>query len=260
MDYFYEHYFKPQNVIPQNRIFSKEHIIISTIIFALIYLIMRWQKRQNDQVASQKLLTFLGCLMLSLEIFRVCWRTYYFGFSLSNFRFDWCNQICMVLPYIAIFRIEKAYPYIDVLSFIGGVFVLFYPLWVFYDYAGIHTMAVQSMISHGLMVLIPLTMPMASYGYHPDEEKLKKPVIGLCLMLLVAFIMSNALGQNYILMKKADGIPVLHRIPYPYYWIFAGPGMVLGIYYFIKLERLFINWATGLNKPVVIKGRLAHEH
>ncbi|MCB6574947.1 hypothetical protein LI165_13040, partial [Phascolarctobacterium faecium] len=80
-----------------------------------------------------------------------------FGFDLRNIRFDWCNQVCIALPLIVLFKREKAYPYIDVLAVMGGLMVLIYPLWVFYDYGGIHTMAVQSMVSHGLMVLIALT-------------------------------------------------------------------------------------------------------
>lgn len=231
MQYFYDHYFKPQNVVPMNRVFSKEHIIISSLIVITIVWIMQLQRKKQNREFSRKLLTGLGILMLSLEIFRISWRTYYFGFDLRNLRFDWCNQICMFLPFVAIFQIERLYPYIDLAAIGGGALVLLYPLWVFYDYAGIHVMAVQSMISHGLMVLIGFTMPMASktnYRRHPKNTV--KAVKGAAVILIVACIMSNLLNENYLLMKSAEGIPVLENIPYPYYWLLALPLMVLALF------------------------------
>lgn len=216
------------------------------MIVIAIWNIMRLQKKHHDVAFSQKWLRGLGILMAVLEAFRISWRTYYYGPGIENLRFDWCNQVCMVLPWIAIFRWEKAYPYVDVAAFIGGSCVLIYPLWVFYDYAGFHIMAAQSMVSHGLMVTIALMMPIASKdGYHRTLADTHQRIIGLCVMLLVALTASRALSVNYLLMLNANGIPVLSSIPYPYYWFIAFPMMVLGICKFTQWLGQFDTWLLG---------------
>lgn len=261
LTYFYKHYFAPQHVVRQNRVFSKEHIILTTLIVIAIWRIIRLQKRRHDVAYSQKWLRGLGILMASLEAFRIAWRTAYYGPDIANLRFDWCNQICLVMPWIAISRWEKAYPYVDVAAFIGGSFVLIYPLWVFYDYAGFHIMAAQSMVSHGLMVTIALTMPMASEnGYRRGfPEDIHKRIMGLCLMLLVALTASKALGMNFLLMQNANGIPVLSSIPYPYYWFIAFPMMILGICKFSDWLGYLDRYLLGMPKASKQKQRARHE-
>lgn len=222
MTYFYENYFALQSVEPGNRIFSPEHILLSSIIGLGIVFVMHWQIIKRDRHFSRRLITFLAVLMLGLEIFRIGWHTYYYGFDLRNIRFDWCNQVCLALPVIVLLGLKRAYPYIDTLAIMGGLAVLIYPLWVFYDYGGLHVMAVQSMISHGLMVLIALSMPFSS-DYRPEASKFWKPVLGLCIIAAVALVMSRLLGENYLLMRDAQGLPVIGDIPFPWYWIVVAP-------------------------------------
>ncbi|MEG0496000.1 MAG: YwaF family protein [Eubacterium sp.] len=224
MSYFYEHYFAPQNVPPQNRLFTPEHIILSTMILFFIALTLIIQTKKKNRRFSTRLLTILATIMITFEIFRIGWRTFYFGFDLRNIRFDWCNQICIALPLIVLFKWEKVYPFIDVLAVMGGLSVIIYPLWVFYDYGGIHTMAIQSMLSHGLMVLIPLSMPFAT-DYRPNLKKVWKPIVGCGVICIVAFIMSYALKVNYFLMLGAHEVPILSLIPYPWYWLLVAPAL-----------------------------------
>lgn len=243
MDNFLSHYFYPVDVTPQNRVFSPEHIIISALIIGGILALISLLRERQDRHLARRILVLLGVTMLCLEIFRIGWHSYFYGFSLETIRFDWCNQICMVLPWIAIFRWEKAYPFVDVLSFIGGAMVLIYPLWVFYDYAGVHIMAIQSMISHGLMVAIPLVMPFSA-DYTIDFEMGWKPLAGLSLMLVVAKIMSTYLNVNYLLMKGPYGLPVIGSIPAPWHWIIVGPFFVAGILLTTQVLQRLEHWLT----------------
>lgn len=230
MKHFYDHYFKPQDVTPMNLVFTKEHLVLSGLVITIILMVLYSQRKKGDVRYSQKVLRVLGALMFSLELFRIAWRVFYYGLNTTIIRFDWCNQVCMVLPFIAMFRTEKLYPFIDVQALIGGMGVLIYPLWVFYDYAGIHTLAVQSMISHGLMVLISLTLPMASETYVRNTKNYPKSIFGLLIILSIAFIASHLTGQNYLIMLSADGIPVLQNMAYPSYWLIAFPLMLIVCY------------------------------
>lgn len=244
MTAFYENYFAPQQVEPANRIFTPEHIILSSLIAIGIVFMTHWQIIKNDKKSARRVLVVLATIMLSLEIFRIGWRTYYYGFDLRNIRFDWCNQICLALPIIILCRFEKAYPYIDILALMGGLAVLIYPLWVFYDYGGIHVMAVQSMVSHGLMVLIALLMPFSA-DYRPRVKKFWKPVIGLCILAMVALIMSRLLGENYLLMRDAHGLPFIANIPFPWYWLLVGPFFLGAIYLVTKVVERFDTYFLG---------------
>ncbi|MDO4289377.1 MAG: YwaF family protein [Eubacterium sp.] len=227
MNYFYENYFAPQNVAPDNKIFSPEHVLLSSLIALGIAFVMHWQIIRKDRGFSRRLVVVLAAVMLGLEIFRIGWHTYYYGLDLRNIRFDWCNQICLALPVIVLFNLKGAYPYVDILAIMGGLAVLIYPLWVFYDYGGIHVMAIQSMISHGLMVLIALTLPFSS-DYRPEARYFYKPVIGLIIIAAVALVMSRLLGENYLLMRDAKGLPVIGDIPFPWYWLVVAP-LFLGV-------------------------------
>lgn len=178
---------------------------------------------------SKKILKHLAVVMLTLEVFRISWLTFYYGFSLKNIRFDWCNQISLILPFIVLAEKERLYPYIDILSFMGGVGVLIYPVWVFYDYAGIHIMSVQSMISHTLMIIIPISILFVSEHWKKEKD-IRKPLIGFAVIAVVAYGMSKVLNVNYLIMLSADGIPILGNFSFPWYWIIAIPCLILLIY------------------------------
>lgn len=228
MKNFYENYFKPQNVTPDSRLFSPEHIILSGLGVFFIICIIHAQMKRCDTNYSKKILKRSAVIMLILEIFRISWSTFYYGFSLRNIRFDWCNQISLVLPFIVLSGKERLYPYVDILSFMGGAGVLIYPAWVFYDYAGIHIMSVQSMVSHTLMIIISISLSFVSRHWE-NEKNISKPLKGFTCMACVAFIMSRVLNVNYMIMLRADGIPLLRNFLFPWYWLVAIPFLVLFI-------------------------------
>ncbi|MDD2494432.1 MAG: YwaF family protein [Tissierellia bacterium] len=244
MNNFYDNFIKPQNVEPDSMLFSTEHIVMSSLCIVFIVTIFLLQMKHCDVNFSKKILKSTSILMVILEIFRISWSTIYYGFSLKNIRFDWCNQICLILPYIALTKKEKLYPYVDLLAFIGGAGVIIYPAWVFYDYAGIHIMAVQSMISHALMVIIPITIVFIS-DHWEKENNIKKPFVGFIIIATVAFNMSRLLNVNYLIMLKADGIPLLRHFIFPWYWIIVIP---LLIFILNKVKMLFQGIRIKINQ------------
>jgi hypothetical protein len=216
----------PQDVTHDSMVLSPEHIILSTLGVLYIVYVYRAQLKHLSIEYSLKILKKSSIAMVVLEILRVGWSTFYYGFSLKNLRFDWCNQICMTLPFIILSGKKKAYPYLDLLSFIGGAGVLIYPIWVFYDYAGLHLMSLQSMISHTLMIVVSISLPFTS-DYWDKEIKIKKPLICFGVMAAVALIMSRVLNTNYLLMLNADGIPLMSRFEFPTYWLIGLPMLIL---------------------------------
>ncbi|MGI6109767.1 MAG: hypothetical protein ACOYB8_08005 [Eubacteriaceae bacterium] len=233
MEQFYLKYIAAPTGTPQNRIFSPEHFILTGILTIMIILIMHRVFQRDNIQYSRHVLKTVTIIMLCLEIFRICWNWYYHGFSLTIFRFDYCNQICMLLPFFVLFGTPKIYPYVQQLALYGGVIVLIYPLWVFYDYGGIHLMAVQSMTSHALMIVSALTMPMAS-GVIPNLQMVYKTWIGFFVMCFNAYIMTQVTGVNYLLMAGAKNVPIIQHIPFPWYWLILIPGFMYGTALFSK--------------------------
>lgn len=251
MKAFYENYFRPQNVTPDSMLFSPEHIILSSLGVLFIVYLFRAQLQRCDINYSKKILKRSAVIMLSLEIFRIVWSTFYYGFSLKNIRFDWCNQISMALPFVVLSGKEKLYPYIDILSFMGGAGVLLYPVWVFYDYGGIHIMSVQSMISHTLMIIIPISILFVS-GHWEKKKSIRKPLAGFASMAMVAYVMSRVLNVNYLIMLSADGIPLLQNFSFPWYWMIAIPCLILAIHV-VKFVFCVISNKIGKKRAVTSK-------
>lgn len=197
-----------------------------SVIFIIHYI--RKQIEHCDEEYSEKILKRASIAMIILEIFRIGWSSFYYGAGIRNIRFDWCNQICMVLPFIVLSGSKALFPYIDSLAFLGGAGVIVYPVWVFYDYAGIHIMSVQSMVSHSLMIIISVSMSFVS-NHWAEERGIRKPLMGFGCIAAVAFVMSRLLNTNYLIMLRADGIPILRHFSFPWYWIIAFPLVVLAV-------------------------------
>lgn len=230
LSYIIDRWYRPPQVVPQNRVFSPEHFLLTGIMLIFIFWLVRRVRQENNAAYARVMVQRLGLVMGGLELFRICWRMHYYGWTVYNLRFDWCNQICMVLPILAVTLCEKLWPFVDSAALLGGGAVLLYPVWVFYDYAGLHIMSIQSMVSHGLMVAIALILPTASLtGYRRDPWKMGKRLAGLAWILAVAFVTSHWLDQNFLIMQSADGIPILEHLAWPYYWILALPLMCLNM-------------------------------
>jgi len=246
---FYDRFFAPQDIVRHNMTFSWQHYLLSMICFGIAYFVLRAHIKHQDQAFSQRLCNVLAFLMFSFEVFRISWLTYYYGWHLENIRFDWCNQVCFWLPLIVLFDAKALYPYIDLPALGGGLAVLIYPLWIFYDYGGIHVMSVQSMLSHGLMLTIALSLPFAG-NYKRQLKTVYKPLIGVLCLLVTAFVMSYLLKTNYLIMRSAEGIPLISHIPWPYYWLVVLP-FIVGLAYLIT--HFFEKWDQKWVHPRPIK-------
>ena len=245
-----DRWYRPPQVVPQNRVFSPEHFLLTGLILLFIIWLVHKVREKGDVTFTRQVVQQLGVIMGGLELFCICWRMHYYGWTVENLRFDWCNQICIVLPVLAVSLCERAWPFVDSAAFLGGGVVLAYPLWVFYDYARLHIMSIQSMVSHGLMVAIALLLPSASLGgYRRDPWKMGKRLAGLACLLAIAFLTSHWLNQNYLIMLNADGIPVLEHLAWPYYWVLALPLMMLNLFLTTLGLSHFDRWmARGVQK------------
>jgi uncharacterized membrane protein YwaF len=132
----------------------------------------------------------------------------------------------------------------------GGATVIIYPRWVFYDYAGLHIMAVQSMVSHTLMIIISISLLFIS-NHWEKETNIRKPLTGFCFIAVIALTMSKLLNTNYMLMLNADSIPILKNFPYPWYWLIAIPLLII-FTYIVKFMFQSISKRISSRKTVIM--------
>ena len=224
---------------PENKLFTLEHFILSGLNIIMIIIVMLKVDKSEKNVCN------VAKIILGLEIFRMIWWFIYRDQSLRIFRFDICNQVCLFMPFIILFKKEKLYPFISACALLGGIGVMIYPLWVFYDYGGIHLMSVQSMFSHGLMILQILLL-MKVYKMPKLKEHIKATTIGFIIMIYLAFIANTIRGTNYIGLASPDGIPLLNQIKAPYHVfilvpiIFIGVILVTQVIYFLQNKKINI--------------------
>jgi hypothetical protein len=223
-----------ENVIPQDKIFTWEHFLMTFLVLLLYSLLFVFVFKKKSDVNKTKFVNLMCWIMLGVELFRVCWNMilrYESGYNLlENFlmaeRFDLCNQVTIFLPIIFLTKSKKFYSSIVCLALLGGVTILLYPKWVFHDYAGLHLMSILSMFSHGLMVFISILI----INLKLVEYKQKNWYIvlsGLVIIILISICMSLILDgpRTNFLETKVSTLPVFKEIPWPFYMFFQFPLM-----------------------------------
>ena len=145
-------------------------------------------------------------------------------------RFDWCNQVCLWMPVCILARFRKSYPFFMGAAFLGGMGVMLYPLWVFRDYGGFHLMSIQSMVSHGLMVLFSILLMRMYHIKGRFREITLSVCIGFTIMALVALMFSLIRNINYMAMLSPKGLPIVHSIPAPFHLFVVLPAELFGFF------------------------------
>lgn len=214
-------------------ILSKEHFIMSSIMigFIIIFTYLTRNKTKEQLYSYQRKVSLA---MFILELIRMAWFSTYRP-DIYLIRFDYCNQVCLYMPIMIILGLSFLYPAVMTISFWGGAGVMLYPLWVFRDYGGFHLMSIQSMISHGLMLLTSINLARI------NKTNLKKDIsvsfIVFTIMATISYIMSIVRNQNYLAMLSPDGLPFISKLKYPYHILFVVGIIYLGLYLYIVLKN-----------------------
>ncbi len=219
-------------------VFSVYHFVM-TLIMTLFIIAFCYLTRKNNRVILEKKMRGIAWVMFVLELIRMSWfRT--FRPDTYFIRFDWCNMVCLIMPICIILRLRKTYPFFMGAAFWGGAGVMVYPLWVFRDYGGFHLMSIQSMISHGLMLLTSITLMRLS----PINLKRKKEIflsitIGFSIMVVLALTFSLIRNVNYMAMLSPEGLPIIEKIKAPYHLLLIIPAEYAGFFVLAYVYSLF---------------------
>ena len=216
MSYLIETYFKMPLLSDGNsKIFSIEHILLSTIIICVLVVLLRTYK-EKDGKSQRRLLLTLAVVIFSFEALRALYMAIYQGFDLKAISFTSCAQTTLYLPLAIYFNKRWMYDFVLAPAIIGGVGAMLYPIDVFNDYPVFHIIPVQSMITHGLFWFV-ITFLVITKKYQPRIKNVKYAMLGGCTIALIAAVMSYINDANYTLMGSAEGIPIIGLFPFPFH-------------------------------------------
>jgi len=227
------------NTLPPNwGVFSKYHIIMSLIMIAfIVYFTYRTRKYTSKELnkAQKK----IAIVMLLLELFRtIMFQIFHIGSSSGYtylLRFDYCNQVCLFMPIFVLLNTQTLFPFLAAVSFWGGVGVLCYPSNVWAGYGGWHILPIQSMVSHGLMVLSSINL---ARMFKVDlKHNFIQSAIGFGIMASISAFFGYTRKENYMAVLDPTGLPAIQHIPSPGHYFTLIAIIELGLFLFLLMFK-----------------------
>lgn len=230
----YGEYQKNTNMNRFGGVFSPYHIIISALLIAFIIIFTKKTLKcsQSELYKHQRVISWV---MLAFEAFRFIWYRIFQGFW--YFKYDLCNLICLFMPIFVLNKSRKTALMWAAVAFYGGSAVLLYPYGIFSAFNGLHIITIQSMISHGLMVLTSINLVrMYKINFKKD---LIASFIGYGILALISLVMCFVNNANYMALRDPTGIPVVNHLPFPLSTIAIISIIYLGIYLFLLVLKTY---------------------
>ena len=221
-----------------SHIFSIWHFVVIALIAGGITLLSVIAKKK-DKAWHDKMFIVIAIVLLALEILRILyrWHIYYcyehFAPDKGNM-YDWAEIIsfalCTMITFFTIATLfinnakwnKYAYDAIFVIALLGGFAALVYPDMLNTYYPIYHIMNVQTLITHGLLVAMPVLLVVTG-RLKPEIKNWWKPMLQMFIFSIIARVFSKLSGNSFMYMNDGmELIPALANKPlYTYYWALA---------------------------------------
>lgn len=218
------------------QLFGPKHLIIVVIVLAIIlWLIYGWK---NPTEKGKRRARFL--LAAVLLVWEGAWHIWSLWTDTWTITYHLPLHICSLMVWLSIVMlITRSYRIYEFAYFIGmaGALQAFltpeagiYGLW--------HFRAVQTLIVHGTLVIVPIYMT-TKEGYRPTWKSFLRVAIGTNLYMFVIHFVNLAIGSNYLFtVSKPPTASLLDVLgPWPIYLLSME---ILGFVIFFILYLPFI--------------------
>ncbi len=229
-------FFDPAYDGPPFQLFGPKHLLVLGIALVIIlWLIFGW--KNPSEAAKRRSRYFLAAVLIIGESSWHIWRIWTGQWT---YTYDLPLHVCSIMVWASIaMLLTRSYRIYEFSYFIGLAAALQafitpeaaqYGLW--------HFRAVQTLLVHGTLVIIPIYMT-AIEGFRPTWNSFKRVAISLNLYMVVIYFVNLALGSNYLfIMHKPDTASLLDVLgPWPLYIISME---LLGFTIFLILYLPFI--------------------
>ena len=218
------------NKIPKQFAFKNfgfEHICAIIITFLIIYLVLIFLKKSSI-LKQKKIIRFLAILVPILEISHNFWLYIVNDASFVELlSLHLCGMQMYFIPLAVFTKYTVFKDFIFATSILGGFFGIVFPSGVSDTYPLWHFQTLQTFLYHGLLILVPTAL-LITTDYRPTIKRFHR-VLGLfAIIALLALSVDLAFIQNYLFLRTAPDMPLLHNmqlnfgtIPYLIFTFFA---------------------------------------
>lgn len=208
------------------RPFTFAHIVLTLLVFASIYFLVRRLKHKNRRCR----IYWVNCayaVLVILNILRLAWDITAGEFDIrEDIPLQLCGIQMFTLP-IALQSRGKAGEHMREFAFaygtVGFALALIMPFSTQFDYPVMHFRNIQSLLYHAALGFIALMLP--HLGYRPDIKNAHKADNVLFACIAVTGIINFAIGSNYL---YTSNLPIsFELLRWPLYIPFLGAFILL---------------------------------
>lgn len=216
-------------------IFSVWHFVALAIIAAAITAICLVARKKSEEW-QKRMFFIIALILLALEILRIIYRTVtYCNYEkyLPDCRniYNWAEIIsfalCTMITFFTIVTLlinrpkwnAFAYDSIFVIGLLGGASALIYPDMLNTYYPIYHIMNVQTLITHGTLILVSALL-IVTGRLKLNIKNCWKPFVTISCFAVIARIFSVLSGSSFMYMNGFELLPGFADKPlYAYLWI-----------------------------------------
>jgi hypothetical integral membrane protein (TIGR02206 family) len=195
--------------------------------------------------------TIRWSLAIVLWVAEITWHIWNIAIGKWSIQYMLPLNVCSALIWFSGFMlITKNYKIYEFSYFLGigaGIQYLLTPDLGIYGFP--HFRFIQTFISHGLLVTIPIYMTIVE-GFRPTWKSILRVILWANVYMLIIFTINTSIGSDYLMINGKPVTPsILDLLPaWPYYIIFME---LIGIATFLILYTPFItrNKQPGIASP-----------
>lgn len=198
------------------QLFGPRHLLVVGIFAAIIlWLFLGWKNPTEE--GKRRMRYLLAAVLL---IWEGGWHVWNIAFGTWTLQYNLPLHLCSIMVWASIIMLlTKSYRIYEFAYFIGiaGAMQAFltpeagqYGLW--------HFRAIQTLIVHGTLIVIPIYMTLKE-GFRPTWKSMLRVIVGVNIYMVIVYFINLALGSNYLfIMHKPPSTSLLDVLgPWPWY-------------------------------------------
>lgn len=207
--------------------FRVGHFIWLAVIFAGIYLVMRWYRRADKR--TQRKIEIVTAASMSVWIVI---RVIYIAVLHENFLYELPLHLCSMAGILCAIHCVTHWEWLGQVLYSlclpGAVLALLFPNWNFYP--AIHFLTMEAFLFH-MGIVLYVCMMLQSHGIVPDIRKLWKVIVFMIVVVVPIYFFDKRFNVNYMFVNRPSaGSPLVWLAG----WM-GDPGYLVGYAIFMIL-------------------------
>jgi hypothetical integral membrane protein (TIGR02206 family) len=228
-------FFSSEYTGPAFELFGPAHL--AALIFIVLLNLFLFRFRKSDDKTKKYVRWSLAITLWVAELAWQIWNLVTGRWTIQTMLpLNICSILIWLSGFMLIFGNYQIYEFAYFMGIGGGLQYLLTPDLGIYGFP--HFRFIQTFISHGLLVTVPIYLTVVE-GYRPTWKSLLRVTVGINIYMGIIFIINNTIGSDYLFVNGKPSTPsLLSLLPaWPYYIIFME---LIGVATFLLLYLPFI--------------------